>query len=257
MKLSIDSQIFDNYKDLQCGIVVAKTVNNERKTFALDQIFNGLSAQTAGKFKKSQLDSMPRISNWQNVYNDISGKTFKTNLERLLRDVLAGHSVPFDDNLSRIRDYFMLKWRLPIICLSLNDIYGDVQLIHEGKDIVYKDKGSVLTKKWNSQQYERGSVIRETTSVVFIVEDLGVMDEAELKESLAELGSMLQKYCFGAEIEVNLINKENPEVELGVEGMTEFIEQGEQSEPLSEEVEEEPEKIPEVEEIKEQTAADA
>ena len=260
MKLSIDTQILDKYNGLQCGIVVAKTVNNERKTFALNQIFDGLCAQTGAKLKKSQLDSMPKISNWHNVYDDISGKTFKTNLETLLRDVLAKRNIDFTDNLTRIRDYFMLKWKLPIICFSLNDIYGDIILSPEGKDIVYKDRGSVLTKKWNSQQFERGSATRQTTSVAFIVEDLGIVDEAELKENLQELAGMLQKYCFGAEIETHLIKKDAPEIELGVEGMTEFIdgdkpdiqeEEGEQETPIVEE------KIPEVEEVKEELDQEA
>ena len=194
MKLSIDSQILDNYNGLQFGIVVAKTVNNEQKTFALSQIFNGLSAQTKSKLKKSELDLMPKILNWQNVYNDISGKTFKTSLEKLLREVLAGREVSFTDNLGQIRDYCMLKWKLPITCFSLNDIYGDIELANIGKDIVYKDKGGVLTKKWNSQQAERGSLTRQTTSVVYIIEDLGVSGEGELQEVVGEIGNMLKKY---------------------------------------------------------------
>ena len=224
MKLSIDSQILDNYNGLQFGIVVAKTVNNEQKTFALSQIFNGLSAQTKSKLKKSELDLMPKILNWQNVYNDISGKTFKTSLEKLLREVLAGREVSFTDNLGQIRDYCMLKWKLPITCFSLNDIYGDIELVNIGKDIVYKDKGGVLTKKWNSEQDERGSLTRQTTSIVYIIEDLGVSAEGELKEMTEEIANMLKKYCFGAEIEIGLINKEALDFDLGVEGLTDFIE---------------------------------
>lgn len=266
MKLSIESQILDSYNGLQFGIVVAKTVNNERKTFALSQIFDGLSAQTQSKLKKSQLESMPKISNWHNVYNDISGKTFKTSLEKLLRTVLAGREVPFEDNLGQIRDYCMLKWRLPITCFSLNDIYGDVELVNAGKDIVYKDKGGVLTKKWNSEQVERGSLTRQTTSVVYIIENLGAANEEELKEMTDELGNMLKKYCFGAEIETTILNSETLECDLGVEGLASFVEgdieipeepqEVEPQEVVEPVVNDTPiikeETIPEVEEIKEQ-----
>ena len=187
MKLIIDEKVTQNYPSISFGIVLAKSVNNERKTLALEQIFNGLCAQVRNKMKKSELADMPRITNWENVYKDISGKTFQTNLEKLLRDVLASREIPFDDNLAKIRDYFMVKWKLPIVCFSLNDIYGDIELTYDGKDIIYKDQGSELTKKWNSEQNKRGDLNRETDSTIFIIENLGILEPEKLKEDLMAL----------------------------------------------------------------------
>lgn len=221
MKLVINEKIIESYPTVSFGVVICKAVNNERKTVALEQIFNGISAQIQNKIKKSDLDSMPRISNWQNVYKDISAKTYQTNLEKLLRNVLSKHEVEFNDNLSKIRDYFMIKWQLPVICFSLNDIYGDIELTYEGRDIVYKDQGSVLTKKWNSEQLERGAVNRETDSCVFIIENLGILQEEDLKEKLQELALMVQKYCFGSEIDEDVIVPPHKEKDLGVPGRSE------------------------------------
>lgn len=247
MKLIIDEKVLQTYPTLSFGIVLAKSVNNERKTIALEQIFNGMSAQVRNKMKKSELSDMPRITNWENIYKDISGKTFQTNLEKLLRDVLANREVPFTDNLAKIRDYFMLKWKLPIVCFSLNHIYGDIELTYDGKDIIYKDKGSVLTKKWNSEQYERGDINRETDSVVFIIENLGILEPEKVKNELDELALMLQKYCFGSDIEVDLIVPPHNEKDLGVAGLSEFSgEQPEKTEESQEAAEEEaPQNVPE------------
>jgi arginyl-tRNA synthetase len=232
MKLIIDEKIQKDYPTLSFGIVLAKNVDNQKKTVALEQIFNGMCAQVRNKMKKSQLKSMPKITNWENVYEDISGKTFQTNLEKLLREVLAQRPVPFDDNLSKIRDYFMVKWQLPIICFSLNHIYGDIELKYNGKDINYQDKGSPLTKKWNSEQFERGDINRETESTVFIVENLGILEPEKLKESLNELATMIQKYCFGSDIEVDVLVPPHNEKDLGVSGLSEF--QGKPEEDESE-----------------------
>jgi len=256
MKLVIDEQITKNYPTVSFGIVLAKSVNNERKTVALEQIFNGMSAQVRNKIKKSELSSMPKISNWENVYKDISAKTYQTNLEKLLKEVLSNRPVPFVDNLAKIRDYFMIKWQLPIICFSLNDIYGDIELTFEGRDIVYKDQASVLTKKWNSEQLERGNLSRETDSAVFIIENLGILEPEALKESLNELGAMIQKYCFGSDIEVDTIVPPHKEKDLGVPGLSEAPEGTEpEMEKIIEETEfeaPEPESEPEPEEHKEE-----
>ena len=235
MKLIIDEKIQRNYPTLSFGIILVKNVDNQKKTVALEQIFNGMCAQVRNKMKKSQLKSMPRITNWENVYEDISGKTFQTNLEKLLRDVLAQREVPFDDNLSKIRDYFMVKWQLPIICFGLNHIYGDIELTFNGRDINYKDKGGPLTKKWNSEQLERGDINRETESTVFIVENLGVLEPAKLKENLNELATMIQKYCFGSDIELDVLVPPHNEKDLAVSGLSEFSGAPEEEETVLEE----------------------
>ncbi len=245
MKLIIDEKIQQNYPTLSFGIVLARNVDNQKKTVALEQIFNGMCAQVRNKMKKSQLKSMPRITNWENVYEDISGKTFQTNLEKLLREVLAQREVPFDDNLSKIRDYFMVKWQLPIICFSLNHVYGDIELTFNGRDINYRDQGSPLTKKWNSEQLERGDINRETESTVFIVENLGILEPEKLKQSLNELATMIQKYCFGSDIEPDVLVPPHNEKDLAVPGLSEFQGKPEENEQETEPSESQDQKAPE------------
>jgi arginyl-tRNA synthetase len=246
MKLIIDEKVLRTYPTLSFGIVLAKSVNNERKTIALEQIFNGMSAQVRNKMKKSELNDMPRITNWENIYKDISGKTFQTNLEKLLRDVLANREVPFTDNLAKIRDYFMLKWKLPIVCFSLNHIFGDIELTYDGKEVIYKDKGSVLTKKWNSEQYKRGNINRETDSTLFIIENLGILEPEKLKTELNEMALMIQKYCFGSNIEIDMIVPPHNEMELGVAGLSEFTGESTEGSEASEAGESAEEEIPEI-----------
>lgn len=222
MKLIIDEQIVKNYPQVSFGVIICKTVDNVQKTFALEQLFNGLSAQVQNKLRGISFSSIPKISNWQNVYQDITAKTYETNMEKVLRSVTKKKEIPFTDNLSKIRDYFMVKWQLPIICFSLNDVYGDIQLTYKNKDVVYKDQGSDLTRKWNSEQLERGDVNRETLSCVYIIENLGILSAEDLSSKMEELAQMVQKYCMGAGIEFEVLGVDKLETGLGIEGLKEF-----------------------------------
>ncbi|MBU1445757.1 arginine--tRNA ligase [Patescibacteria group bacterium] len=111
---------------------------------------------------------------------------------------------------------------MPIMCFALNDIYGDIHLDIDGKKIFYHDQGSILTNKWNSEQLERGSLNKETVDVVMIIENLGILQEEELKVKTHELAVMIQRYCGGAEFEEDIIRAPRKEKDLGVLGLAEL-----------------------------------
>jgi arginyl-tRNA synthetase len=225
-------------------------VDNIRKNTALMQIYNGLTVQIQKKFADRDIKSEPKITNWRSVFEEISAKTFPTCMEDVLDKALKNKEIPFSDNLSRIRDYFMLKWQVPIICFSLDNIYGDIHLDYDTKNIFYRDQGGILTKKWNSIQLERGSLHNETTNVVFIIENLGILPEEDLKEKMHELASLVQKYCGGSEFEEDIVKHPRKEKDLGVIGLQEFEGADEEEEEMGfseEEIQKEKEQKPEKE----------
>ncbi len=222
MRFIINEQLSEEYPSLSFGIVIGKNVDNTRKNTALRQIYDGLTVQIQKKFAQSDIKSEPKITNWRTVFEKISAKTFPTSMEALLDKALKKKETPFPDNLSRIRDYFMLKWQVPIMCFSLDDIYGDIHLEYDKKNIFYRDQGGVLTKKWNSEQLERGSLHKETQNVVFIIENLGILPEEDLKEKIHELAALVNKYCSGDEFEEDIVKYPRKEKDLSVIGLTEF-----------------------------------
>lgn len=222
MKFVVSEIISEKYSSLSFGIVVAKRIDNSKKSSALVQIYNGLKAQINKQFKGINPDDMPKISNWRAIFEEISAKTFQTSMEKVLYKALKNKDIPFDDNMSRIRDYFMLKWQVPIMCFSLDDIYGDIHLDIEKNNIFYRDQGSSLTKKWNSEQFARGSVNKETQNVACIIENLGILGEEELKEKTHEMALMIQRYCNGGEFEEDILQAPRKEKDLSVIGLSEY-----------------------------------
>lgn len=222
MKFIVSETISEKYSSLSFGIVVAKRIDNSKKTSALAQMYDGLKAQINQQLKDVNPEDMPKVSNWRTVFEEISAKTFQTSMEKVLYKALKNKEIPFNDNLSRIRDYFMLKWQLPIMCFSLDDIYGDIHLEYEKNNIFYRDQGSALTKKWNSEQFTRGSANKETHNVCFIIENLGILNEEELKEKTHEIALTIQRYCGGGEFEEDILHSPRKEKDLNVVGLSEY-----------------------------------
>ncbi|MBN1494648.1 arginine--tRNA ligase [Candidatus Peregrinibacteria bacterium] len=222
MRLIINEELSEKYPSLSFGILVAKKLDNTRKSTPLKQLFDGLRAQTLKQYKNKSPENEPKISNWRTVFKEIGGKTYKTCLESLLSSVLSGKDVPFTDNLSRIRDYYMVKWQAPVIGFSLDDIYGDIVLEYDKKSIFYRDQGDDLTKKWNSEQFKRGSFNLSTKNAVFIIENLGIFSDEALKMQLHELAQMVKKYCGGDEFEDDIVKFPRKEKDFGVTGLLEY-----------------------------------
>jgi len=222
MKLIINEQINERYPSLSFGIIVAKRIDNSKKNSALAQIYDGLKVQIKKRFKDTDPYDMPKLANWRKVFEEISAKTFQFSMEKILLKVLKNKEIPFNDNLSRIRDYFMLKWQVPIMCFALDDIYGDIHLDIEKNNIFYRDQGSSLTKKWNSDQKKRGTVNRETENVVYIIENLGILSDEDLTDNLHEMAIMIQRYCHGGEFEEDILTFPRKEKDLNVVGLSEY-----------------------------------
>jgi len=222
MRFIVNDKLSEKYPSLSFGIAVGKRLDNAKKSTALEQILNGLKVQVQKQFKNVRLKDEPKITNWHTVFEEMGAKTFKNSMESILDKALKNKEIESIDNLARIRDYFMLKWQLPIMCFSLNDIYGDIHLDFDGKKIFYRDQGSVLTKKWNNEQLERGSLNKDTIDVVMIIENLGILSEEELKMKTHELAVMMQRYCGGAEFEEDIIRPPRKEKDLGVLGLAEL-----------------------------------
>lgn len=235
MKFVINTDLSEKYSDLTFGVIIAKNVDNSRKNSALKQLLTGLTVQTQKKFKGVSLKELPNISKWRAVFNEISAKSYKTLVEEVLNRAINKNEVLYGDNLSNIRDYMMLKWQLPIMCFSLDDIYGDLVLEYEDNSIYYKDQGNKLTKKWNLDQEARGKANNETKNVLFLIENLGIISDEELQEKMNEFASMLKKYTFPKEVEIDILKSPKKEKELGVVGLSELKEsvedQKEQKEP--------------------------
>ena len=222
MKFVVDETISEKYPALSFGIIVVKRMDNSKRTRALLQIYEGLKVQIQKQLKNIDPQDMPKISNWRAVFEDINAKTFQTPVERVLYKALKNKELPFKDNMSQIRDYFMLKWQIPITCFSLDDIYGDIHLELEKNNIFYRDQGSALTKKWNSEQFARGSLNSKTENVVCIIENLGILSEEKLKDKTHEMALMIQRYCGGGEFEEDVLQAPRKEKDLNVIGLSEY-----------------------------------
>lgn len=244
MRFVVSEEFTNEYPTFSFGVLVAKKVDNTKKNSALKQILDGLRVQIKNAHKKHDFSKSPKITNIRKVFKEINAKTYLSSTESLLDKVLKDKEIPFDNNLQRICDYFMIKWQIPITLFSLDDIFRDIELVKDKKDIFYRDGGGKLSKKWNSVMFDRGSVHSGTQNIVFILENAGILSNEELIEKMHELAVMVQKYCGGQEFEEDIIKAPRKEKDLGVQGLTEFEPPEEASKTTkgSAEPEEKPEK---------------
>lgn len=245
MRFIVSEEFAEEYPSFSFGLLIVKQVDNAKKSSALKQILDGLRVQIKKTHSRSDISKSPKIENIRTVFSEINAKTYLSSMEALLDKVLKDKDIPFDNNLRRICDYFMIKWQIPITPFSLDDIYQDIELVREKKNIFYRDGGGSLTKKWNSIMLERGQLHSETRNTLFVIENAGILSSEELREKTHELATMIQKYCGGAEFEEDIIKSPRKEKDLDVRGLTEFTPKEEESKPEPEVKQPEPLAMPE------------
>ncbi len=237
MKFQIDSQIFEKFPDLKIGLIIVKSFSNNRRISATESLLRGIQAQKQKEYFKIDLDSIPKISVWNNAYENqnLDTKAFLPKIKELYKNIQLGNEIQHENPLSDIANYYSIKHLLPISFKDLNWLCGDLRLTFtqgnepfrainsievqsaEEKEIAYIDEGGIVQRYWNYLECERTKLTNTTVNSAIFVEDLSKMSTQDFADILSEIANNIQKY-LGGEIVVNVLNMDLKEADLGVEG---------------------------------------
>ena len=238
MKFKIDSKISQEYPDLKIGVLTAKGINNVKRISAIESLLRGASMQRKREYEKKPLDEDPKILRWREAYARFGAKPskYQSSIEALLKRVTDGKLIPHINSLVDLYNHFSLKYTIPVGGEDMDQFYGDLKLTYaEGgecfrpigtvdikqvkpSEIVYKDKGGVIVRRWNYRECERTKLTKNTKNSIVVFEDLNAIPIDDFENMLYEFQDLIERY-LGGDVAVYILNEDNNEIDLEVEGL--------------------------------------
>lgn len=238
MKFTINTKIFETHPNLKIGAITAKNINNNRRISPIESLLRGVSMERKREFEKNPMDSDPRILRWREAYALFGAKPsqYPSSIEALISRILEGKEIPHINALVDIYNYMSLKYVIPVGAEDIDKFFGDLELtyangvesfrplnsveIKQAKtgEIVYRDRGGVVVRRWNYREAERTKITKETSNALIVLEDLNNIPIDEFEKILYEFQDIIERY-IGGDVAVYILNEDNNELDLEVEGL--------------------------------------
>jgi arginyl-tRNA synthetase len=238
MKFVIDPKIFEEFQNLKIGVITAKNIDNSRRISAIESLLRGVSVQREREYAKKSIGEDPRILRWREAYARFGAKPSKypSSIEALLKRVIEGKDIPHINSLVDLYNHISLKYVIPVGGENMDKFYDDIRLTYakggecfrpintvdikqvKPGEIVYKDKGGVIVRRWNYREAERTKITDDTTNSLIVLEDLNDMSIEEFETMLYEFQDLIERY-LGGDVAVYILNEDTNELDLEVEGL--------------------------------------
>ena len=238
MNFKIDPKIFQEHPNLKIGVITAKNVNNAKRVSAIESLLRGTSVERKREFTQKSIDEDPRILRWREAYARFGAKPSKypSSIEALIKRVTDDKEIPHINSLVDLYNYFSLKYVTPIGGEDIDKFFGDVELTYaEGGEcfrpigtvdikqvkpgeVIYKDRGGVICRRWNYREAERTKLTKEARNALIVLEDLNDIPIEDFEKILYEFQDLIERY-IGGDVAVYILNEDNSEIDLELEGM--------------------------------------
>jgi DNA/RNA-binding domain of Phe-tRNA-synthetase-like protein len=233
VRFVVRSEIFDLYPGLRLPVAVAQHVEPTAQSAGVNELLGqawseaGLLAQTY-----ANAQSHPRVAAWREAMaaTGVSGRRFPSSVESLLRRAFKGGEPPRINPLVDFYNALSLRHIVPAGGFDLAQL-GDtleLRLTHQGDtfrpldsasaervetgEVAYASGNEVLTRHFVWKQSHKGLLGEATSSVFFVCEVLGGVDESAgglAQAVLEDLSGGLHRY-FGAEPVTFLVDERSP-----------------------------------------------
>jgi lysyl-tRNA synthetase class 2 len=231
MKFFVESRIFEQFPDLNLGILIAKGLDNRGRA---DELWPLISTQQEGiraNLNSETLSLIPRIASWRRAYSAFGAKPkkYKSSVESLYRMVLKDVDLRQINKVVDIYNYISIKHMVPVGGDDLSQVEGDLALrfasgvetfrplnsseieqVKEG-EVVYADDVEVLCRRWNWRECDKTKMTEETGEAMLVVEGLPPVNMEDMGRIVEELGSLVERFC-GGKTRTEILHRENPEI---------------------------------------------
>ena len=238
MKFIIDPKIFQEHPNLKIGAITAKNIDNSKRISAVESLLRGASMERSREFEKKGLDKDPRILRWREAYARFGAKpsSYPSSIEALIGRIVEGKEIPHINALVDLYNYISLKYVIPVGGEDMDKFFGDLELtyasgtecfrpintveIKQAKpgEIIYKDKGGVVVRRWNYREAERTKLTKDTRNSIIVMEDLNNISIDEFEKMLYEFQDLVERYISG-DVAVYILTEDNNEIDLEIEGL--------------------------------------
>lgn len=216
--LSIEA-LAERFPDFRVAVVVAEGLTIGERDGALEAEIAQTEARARARWAGVELSAIPGVAAWRTAYRafGIKKTSYRSSVERLLKRVLAGGSLPRANALVDLYNMVSLDEGLCLGCDDLDHVEGDLAFRYaregdtfldmgaaEGEDpndppkpgeVVYADAAKVLCRRWNWRQDARSAVTPTTRRVVLTAQSNG---HGDVERAAARLVEAIARVCGGS-----------------------------------------------------------
>lgn len=232
MQLTI-AELTERFPDFRVGVIVAEGLNiAPARSEGLETGIREREEACRARYAGMELSAIPGVAAWRSAYKGFGIKktSYRSSVERLIKRVLAGDSLPAINSFVDIYNAVSLEHGFCIGADDLDKIAppvafrfsrpGDTFLdmgAEAGDDpndppkdgeVVLADSRHVLCRRWNWRQDMRSAITPQTQRALITVQANGWGD---LEAATGELGSWLSADC-GAAISMAYADRHTPTV---------------------------------------------
>lgn len=207
----IDDAIWERWPDYRCLMIVADGVQAGPCDAAGETTLAEAERAALTVLDGRAPEELPHLAAWREAYRGFGAKPQRTrnSAEALLRRVETG--LPRINRVADLYNAVSVRHALPAggenraayvgsprLCLAEGT--EDFATIASGEDavehpsageVIWRDDAGVTCRRWNWRQCERTALHDDSTSLVFILDALGPLSDAELEQAGDEIVSGL------------------------------------------------------------------
>jgi DNA/RNA-binding domain of Phe-tRNA-synthetase-like protein len=231
------SEIADRFPDFRVAVVAATGLSIELgRPGALDGLIGDYETECRQRWAGTVLSDIPGIAVWRQAYRSFGIKrtSYRSSVERLVKNALAGRSLPSINSIVDAYNAVSLRHVMPAGADDLDHVAGDlafrfsragdsfVDMAADAGDgsgatdppkdgeVVYADREKVLCRRWNWRQDARSLVTPATTRAVVTLQYNGTGD---LDAAVDDLTGLIGRFTGGT-TRVVVADRARPTVEL-------------------------------------------
>jgi len=218
-KLVVDPAIFKKFPGTCLGIVIGHDLKNSADNIEqINQMLRDQEDKLKALFANQPLAEHPSIKAWREAYQRFGAnpEKYKSSVENLSIRILAGNPVKHVSTLVDLYNSVSLKYLLPAGGEDIDSLDGNVELTFataheipvvafgekeakkpEVGEVIYKDQGGTLCRRWNWRGTERSKLTTKTKNAFFVLEGLPPVSREHVEMAVAELAKLISQYCEG------------------------------------------------------------
>jgi tyrosyl-tRNA synthetase len=229
-KIIIESSIFEKFPSFKRGVIIVKNIDNK----LVEKDIESLLLEEIKRKQGQGLIDDERVRAWEKAHEEFGSNPnrFAPSIKSLLKRIETD-GFPFVNSVVALFNYISIKYTVPCGGDDVDKVKGNLKLgfangtekfIGLGSseednptpgEVIYADdsNGNVMCRRWNWRNGNLTKITPSTKHLVINIDGINPVSEETIIEARDELASLLKKYC-GAEVEVDLLDKNKPERNL-------------------------------------------
>ena len=213
-------ELMPRFPEFRAALIVAEGVSipTQRSPELASEIAK-VERRCRERWSGTELSAIPGVAAWRSAYRafGIKKTSYRSSVERLIKRVLAGNSVPEVNALVDLYNAASIEHGLCLGCDDLDKLEGDLEFryarpgdtffdmsVADGEDpldppkdgeVVYADAKHVLCRRWNWRQDARTLVTPQSRRIALTAQSNG---SGDVEAAARELCQTISSECGGS-----------------------------------------------------------